>query len=262
MRGDGGVFHLTHRCHNRAFLLKFARDRDEYRTRLRKELGHRDVSLLDYCVTSHHVHLLVDAQERLEVSGLMRTVAGEFARAYNRRKERINAFWGDNFHATLVEGGAYLWRCLCYIELNMVRAGVVSHPREWEWVGYHEMMGGRERYRLLDLERLCWRLGTNDLLGLRKNLEASLDEALVRELVRRQPYWTESLAVGSAGFVERIQPMVLSRQETEVAEVSDSVWVLLETPVSYGQETGPRSEPNLHSAAQGWRFPGIFGDRN
>jgi hypothetical protein len=57
---------------------------------------------------------------------------------------------GDNFHATLVEEGSYLWRCLCYIELNMVRAGVVSHPREWEWVGYHEIMGQRKRYRLLD----------------------------------------------------------------------------------------------------------------
>jgi putative transposase len=77
-------------------------------------------------------------------------VAGEFARAYNRRKGRTNAFWGDNYHATLVEEGTYLWRCLCYIELNMVRAGVVSHPREWPWAGYHEIMGERKRNRLFD----------------------------------------------------------------------------------------------------------------
>lgn len=63
---------------------------------------------------------------------LMRLVAGEFARAYNRRKRRLNAFWGDNFHATLVEGGTCAWRCLSYIELNMVQCGVVGHPREWE----------------------------------------------------------------------------------------------------------------------------------
>lgn len=51
----------------------------------------------------------------------MRKVAGEFARAYNKRKARINSFWGDNFHATLVDTGEYLWRCLRYIEMNMVR---------------------------------------------------------------------------------------------------------------------------------------------
>ena len=123
MRGEGGVFLLTHRCHNRAFPLKFARDRDACRAKLRERLARFEVALLDYCLTSNHVHLLVDAEERLEVSSLMRSVAGEFARAYNGRKERLNAFWGDNFHATLVEGGPYLWECLCYIELNMVRAG-------------------------------------------------------------------------------------------------------------------------------------------
>jgi putative transposase len=106
LRGDGGVFHLTHRCHNRAFLLKFARDRNGYQTRLREQLCHHDVLLLDYCLTSNHVHLLVDAQERLEVSGLMRAVAGEFTRAYNRRKGRVNAFWGDNFHS---DTGCWIW---------------------------------------------------------------------------------------------------------------------------------------------------------
>jgi putative transposase len=59
LRGTGGVFHVTHRCHDRAFLLKFARDRDAYRERLRQHLQHREVSLLDYCLTSNHVHLLI-----------------------------------------------------------------------------------------------------------------------------------------------------------------------------------------------------------
>jgi putative transposase len=126
LRGEGGVFHVTHRCHNRSFLFKFARDRDAYRSLLREHLDQFDVALLDYCITSNHVHLLLDASQREEISGLMREVAGEFARYYNRRKERTNAFWGDNFHATLVEGGDYLWRCLCYIELNMVRCGAAS----------------------------------------------------------------------------------------------------------------------------------------
>src|SRR5206468_4685858 len=94
--------------------------------RARAYLRQFDVSVLDYCVTSNHVHLLVDASDRPEVSGFMREVASEFARAYNQRKDRANAFWGDNYHATLVEDGEYLWQCLCYIELNMVRCGVVE----------------------------------------------------------------------------------------------------------------------------------------
>jgi putative transposase len=165
------------------------------------------------------------------------------ARAYNRRKARSNAFWGDNYHAVLVEEGRYLWRCLCYVELNMVRAGVVGHPREWEWLGYHEILGQRKRNRLLDLDRLCWRLGIDDLGAVQKNLEASLGEALAREQARREPCWTESLVVGSAPFVRRMQPLMLSRQETEIVEGRDGVCVLREAKTAYGKETGPKSAP-------------------
>ena len=80
------MFHLTHRCHNREFLLKFTRDREAYRSKLREHLKQFEVALLDYCLTCNHVHLLVDAQRKEEVSGLMHDVAGEFGSEYNRRK--------------------------------------------------------------------------------------------------------------------------------------------------------------------------------
>ncbi len=197
------------------------------------------------------MHRLIEAQERLGVSGLMRNSAREFARTYNRRKERMNAYWGDNFHATLVEGGRYLWSCLCYVELNMVRCGVVGHPREWEWVGYHEIMGGRRRYCLLDVERLCWRLGTGDLEEVRRHLEAALAEAIARGMLEREAIWTESLAIGSAAFVEQIEPLVSSRRETEIIERPEGLAVLREAPVPYGQKRDSKNGANLHSAACG-----------
>ena len=125
----------------------------------------------------------------------------------------------------------------------MVRCGVVSHPQEWEWVGYHELMGGRQRYRLLDLERLCWRLATADLQEVRSNLEGALTDAIQRGELRREAAWTESLAVGNAGFVEQIQPLILTRRETETVPVAEDAWVLREAPTPYGQETGLKSSP-------------------
>ena len=55
-RGDGGgFFHVTHRCHDREFLLRFVRDRNAYRSKLLEHLKLYDISLLDYCITSNHV---------------------------------------------------------------------------------------------------------------------------------------------------------------------------------------------------------------
>jgi predicted HTH domain antitoxin len=79
-----------------------------------------------------------------------------------------------------------------------VRCGRVAHPRQWGWLGYHEMMGQRQRYRMLDLDRLCWRLQADDPTDLRNNLEAALAEQLAQEQFKRETCWTEGLAVGSA----------------------------------------------------------------
>ena len=71
-------------------------------------------------------------------------------------------------------------------------------------------MGQRQRYRLLDLERLSWRLRTDDLEAARQNFV--LEETIAPNQFQRQACWTESLVVGNIGFVERIQPLILSRR--------------------------------------------------
>ena len=48
-----------------------------------------------------------------------------------------------------MDSGQYLWECMCYLELNRVRCGLVAHPVEWEWIGYHEIMRRLWRYRLI-----------------------------------------------------------------------------------------------------------------
>jgi putative transposase len=129
----GHVYHLTHRCHDRQFLLKFARDRDDYQKRLREVLARFDVSLLDYCQTSNHVHLLSRSESPDQISRFMQVLEGEFAQAYNRRKKRSGAFWSDRFHSTIIQPGGHLMRCMVYIGLNMRRCGMVRHPREPQW---------------------------------------------------------------------------------------------------------------------------------
>ena len=44
--------------------------------------------------------------------------------------------------------------CLFYIDMNMVRTGGVSHPSEWKYSGYHEIISSKKRYRVLNLKRL------------------------------------------------------------------------------------------------------------
>jgi putative transposase len=76
----------------------------------------------------------------------MQLVAGRTGQEYNQRKNRKGAFWEDRYHATVIESGEPLRRCLVYIDLNMVRAGVMKHPEEWDHGGYHEIQRRRQFY--------------------------------------------------------------------------------------------------------------------
>ena len=126
---------------------------------LRERLGRYSVSLLNYCITSNHVHLLLRVPEgtKAGVSRFMQSLEGDFAQYYNIRKKRKGAFWEDRYHAVMIDTGEYLWRCLRYIDLNMVRAGEVKHPVEWDWCGYRELLGHKKRNRVsratLDVEK-------------------------------------------------------------------------------------------------------------
>jgi putative transposase len=230
----GQVYHVTHRCHNRSFLLKFKKDRTVYRQMLRERIASSGLSLLSYCITSNHVHLLLrpdptqgDGLDTL--SRFMRSLQGDFSLFYNRRKGRQNAFWGDRYHATMIESGAHLWQCLVYIDLNMVRAGVVRHPEEWEWTAYRELVGSRVRYRLVDRATLLEQIGAESLAVLRENYIHCVQQALGRQ-PSREAKWTESLAVGSAGFVNRIGRQIRHRMQVEiVADRNDpNLWQVRE----------------------------------
>ncbi len=102
------------------------------------------LSILNYTVTSNHVHLLVlDDHGKDVIPQSVKLVAGRTGQEYNLRKSRKGAFWEDRYHATAVESEQHLLRCLVYIDLNMVRTSVVSHPSEWLFVGNNEIQKPR-----------------------------------------------------------------------------------------------------------------------
>ncbi len=45
----------------------------------------------------------------------------------------------------MIDSGRYLWNCMKYIDLNLIRAGVVEKPSDWDWCGFNEIIGTRKK---------------------------------------------------------------------------------------------------------------------
>jgi len=88
----GHVWHLTHRCHERDFLFKFARDRNRYLHWLYEARKRFGLCILKYVVTSNHIHLLVRDTQAGVIARSIQLAAGRTAQDYNRRKARLGAF--------------------------------------------------------------------------------------------------------------------------------------------------------------------------
>lgn len=229
----GEIYHLTHRCHDRAFLFRFAVDRIEYCRRLRDAVKEHRVSLLDFNLTCNHTHLLAVSNRPRDISRMMQQLEGEFAEYYNRKKERRGAFWDDHFHCTMVQSGTHLLNCLLYIDLNMVRARVVSHPREWQWCGYQELVGLRERYCILDVDRLLKLLDIEDFGAFVQAHEARINTAIMEGIFLREPRWTEGFAVGNEHYVREMASRLPRRKRLRFETTKDGTWYVKEDPVEY-----------------------------
>jgi len=244
--GPNYAWHLTHRCHKKEFLLRFKKDKRTWLKWLFRAKKAFHLPILDYVITSNHIHLLVMGGPSSAIARTMHLVAGQTAQQFNRRKKRCGAFWQDRYHATAVDSGLYLRRCLVYIDLNMVRAGVVRHPSGWPFGGFAELMSQKQRYCLVDEATLLRILGMSSTEEHRKSRQEWVEAELQTMRLRRQPIWTESVAVGSKAFAAQIRARLGARgigKMVEEEEGEGDIFCLKEDAARFqGKKACPKAE--------------------
>jgi len=196
-----------------------------------------NLSILNYTVTMNHVHLILAADDSSDnIAGGMQLAAGQIAREYNLDKERSGAFWEDRYHATAVDSENYLLNCMLYIDLNMVRAGVVKNPAEWAFSGFREIMGEKVDHPMIAMEAVLHNLSLSDVSLLRTTYAHLLRQKL-QHLTPREPFWTESLAVGSEMYVKQYQAKMGSRGRRHEITEENKVRVLRDAEGEYKTQT-------------------------
>jgi putative transposase len=220
---DNACYHITHRCHERKFLFKFSKYRDIYIKQLFEAKQRFGIDVLDYIVTSNHVHLLVTSKKAEEISRALQFLHGSVGQKYNILKNREGSFWKDRFHSTCIQSGGHLSKCLFYIDMNMVRAGVVKHPSFWKHSGYHEIMGERQRYRIINKERLLQALSMDDIERMRRWYRLTLEHLLRAGELAREEYWSKAIAVGDPEWLKNITiSMDLKRYKIQNADSTNT----------------------------------------
>lgn len=229
----GYIWHITHRCHKKEFLLKFVKDRKRWLYWLFEAKKRYGLCVLNYVVTSNHIHLLVQDTGESVIPRSLQLIAGRTAQEFNDRKGRKGAYWEDRYHATAVESNEHLFKCLVYIDLNMVRAGVVKHPSEWLHGGYREIQSPPARYRIIDIPALLKLCGIKDITELQRQRNQWVAHELESGVTGRDASWSESIAVGSESFLENINASLGVKTLHRKVIKQDDKFVIQEAYVPY-----------------------------
>ncbi|MCK6685923.1 MAG: transposase [Thermoanaerobaculia bacterium] len=82
------------------------------------------------------------------LSNFMKSLKQRFSGYYNRNNQRSGTLWEERFKSIIVEGDeSTLLTMALYIDLNPIRAGLVTDPAEYRFCGYGEAVGGGETAR-------------------------------------------------------------------------------------------------------------------
>jgi len=202
-------------------------------------------------VTSNHIHLMVvDGDDEETIPRSLQLVEGRVAQEYNYRKHRKGAFWEDRYHATAVQAGKHLVQCMSYIDLNMIRAGVVQHPSEWEFCGYTSIQNPPKRYQIINRSRTTELLNLNSVEKLAEQQRNWVETAMEGDGSVRDSKWSNSIAVGDHAFVkDAIDRLGANAMYREIVE-EDGISVLREPKIpyrsSFDPKTGPLSPENCY----------------
>jgi REP element-mobilizing transposase RayT len=78
-----------------------------------------------------------------DVSQFMKLVKQRFSVWFNRSHQRYGTLWSERFKSVLVEPqGNALETMATYIDLNCVRAGLATDPKDYRFCGYAEAVAG------------------------------------------------------------------------------------------------------------------------
>lgn len=118
-------------------------DRRLYLRYLREASTRHACDVHAYVLMTNHVHLLATPLAIGAMSRMMQVLNRNYAGYFNFRHERTGTLWEGRFKSCLVDTDAYLLRCYRYIEMNPVRAGMVSEPGAFAWSSYRGNALGR-----------------------------------------------------------------------------------------------------------------------
>jgi hypothetical protein len=176
---EEAAFHYLWRCVDKAFFLTLAFYKamflDSFFKFHKRSMGM--VAAYSYCVMSNHFHMVAELLGGPDwMSKWAHSGHTSFSVKFNRREERIGPVGADRFKSVVIEDDESIMYTMFYGDWNPVAAGMVSHPREYEYSSYRFYAYGEVNRWTEYLTRPKWYMDLADTDEERQRLYREMAE--------------------------------------------------------------------------------------
>lgn len=199
--------HIMHRGNNRQDIFESEEDMIRIQEDIAHALSKSDCHLHAYVIMTNHLHLLITPAEKMQLSKFMQTMANRYVRYFNAARNRTGTIWEGRFKSCLVDSENYLFTLYRYIEMNPVRANMVTNITDYPWSSYrHNALG--EKNSLVTRHKLYQDLGESSALQANNYQKifdtlnsAEQEEQITEATMRGEVY-------GASGFHHKISKLI------------------------------------------------------
>jgi putative transposase len=117
-----------------------------------------DVAVHAYVLLPDHFHLLATPQTEDGLPQMLQAMGRRYVRYFNDAQNRTGTLWDGRYRSTVLQPELFLLPCMVGMDLNPVRAGIVSGASDYVWSSHGHYIG-RQVDRLLTPHAQFWGLG-------------------------------------------------------------------------------------------------------
>jgi REP-associated tyrosine transposase len=173
-------------------------DQVAYLELLRRHAVPLSIEVVAYCLMPNHVHLVLVPERMGDLHRALKAVHGQYAQRVNRMRNQNGHFWQGRYFSSPLDSN-YFINAVRYVELNPVRAGIVTRAEEFPWSSASAHCGLVGDLLVPFRPRSALLTGIADWSNwLRKGVS---DQSL--ETIRRNG--SQNLPCGSDAFVETLE---------------------------------------------------------
>lgn len=171
-------YHIITRGNNRNIVFKSDNDYHYYLQLLDKYKSDLPFDLFHYCLMPSHVHMHIQTIKAADFSLFMKKINLAYFHHYRQAYGWIGHFWQDRFRSQPIGKDSYFIQCGKYIELNPVRANIVSRAENYPYSSFRYYAKG-EKNSLITEDIFYRDLGRNNQTRQKNYQKLVICEAVI-----------------------------------------------------------------------------------